>query len=44
VADAGNDEPGIVLAEIDPAASADARRKIPNLKNACDFVQAEVTA
>jgi len=44
VADAGNDEPGIVLAEIDPAASADARRKIPNLKNARDFVQAEVTA
>jgi len=44
VAEAGNDEPGIVLAEIDPAASADARRKIPNLKNARDFVQAKVTA
>src|SRR5690606_17534458 len=34
VADAGDDEPGIVLADIDPAASAEARRKIPNLKNA----------
>lgn len=37
VADAGNDEPGIVLADIDPAASAEARRKIPNLKNARAF-------
>jgi len=48
VADAGNNEPGIVLAEIDPSASADARRKIPNLLNARDFAlpapQAEVTA
>lgn len=38
VADAGNDEPGIVVAEIDVSASADARRKIPNLKNARDFI------
>lgn len=37
VADAGNNEPGIVLAEIDVAASADARRKIPNLLNAREF-------
>lgn len=37
VADAGNDRPGIVLADIDPAASAEARRKIPNLKNARAF-------
>lgn len=37
VADAGDDEPGIVLADIDPAASAEARRKIPNLKNARAF-------
>jgi len=49
VADAGNNEPGIVLAEIDPAASADARRKLPNLLNARDFAlpavpQAEITA
>jgi len=49
VADAGNNEPGIVSAEIDPAASADARRKLPNLLNARDFAlpavpQAEITA
>ena len=37
VADAGGDEPGIVYAEIDPAASAEARKKIPNLKNAREF-------
>jgi len=49
VADAGNNEPGIVLAEIDPSASADARRKLPNLLNAREFAlppasQAEATA
>lgn len=49
VADAGNDEPGVIWAEIDPAASADARRKIPNLMNARDFaapliVQAKVSS
>lgn len=49
VVDAGNDEPGVIWAEIDPAASADARRKIPSLKNARDFaapliVQAKVTS
>jgi predicted amidohydrolase len=37
VAEADHAEPGIVLAEIDPQASADARRKIPNLKNAREF-------
>ena len=37
VADAGDAEPGIIYAEIDPAASAAARAKIPNLKNARDF-------
>jgi deaminated glutathione amidase len=37
VADAGNAEPGIVYAEIDTAASAAARKKIPNLRNARDF-------
>ena len=37
VAEAGDDEPGIVYAEIDTAASAAARKKIPNLKNARDF-------
>jgi predicted amidohydrolase len=44
VADAGNDEPGIVLADIDPAASAEARRKIPNLKNAREFAAPSVPA
>ena len=37
VAEADHDEPGVVLAEIDAAASADARRKIPNLSNAREF-------
>ena len=37
VAEADHDEPGIVYAEIDTAASADARKKIPNLKNAREF-------
>ncbi len=38
VAEADHDEPAVVLAEIDTAASAAARRKIPNLNNARDFV------
>ena len=37
VAEADHAEPGIVYAEIDPAASAEARKKIPNLKNAREF-------
>ena len=37
VAEADHAEPGIVYAEIDTQASADARRKIPNLKNAREF-------
>ena len=37
LAEADGDEPGIVLAEIDPAESARARAKVPNLKNARDF-------
>jgi predicted amidohydrolase len=37
VADIGNAEPGIIYADIDTAASATARKKIPNLKNARDF-------
>lgn len=44
VADAGGDEPGIVYAEIDPAASAEARKKIPNLKNAREFTVETVGA
>jgi deaminated glutathione amidase len=37
VAEADGDEPGVVVAEIDPAQSAAARAKIPNLKNAREF-------
>ncbi len=37
VAEAGQDEPGVVIADIDPAASAEARKKIPNLRNAREF-------
>jgi predicted amidohydrolase len=37
IAEADNDKPGIVIAEIDTALSAQARRKIPNLKNAREF-------
>lgn len=37
VAEADHDEPGVVIAEIDPSASAEARKKIPNLKNARAF-------
>lgn len=37
VAEADHDEPAVVVAEIDPAASAAARSKIPNLRNARDF-------
>ena len=37
VAEAAHDEPGVIVAEIDPAQSLAARRKIPNLKNARDF-------
>jgi predicted amidohydrolase len=37
IAEAAHDEPGVIIAEIDPAQSLAARRKIPNLKNARDF-------
>ncbi|MDX8445784.1 carbon-nitrogen hydrolase family protein [Mesorhizobium captivum] len=37
IAEAAHDEPGVIVAEIDPSQSATARRKIPNLKNARDF-------
>jgi predicted amidohydrolase len=37
VADAGDDRPGIVYADIDTASSQAARKKIPNLKNAREF-------
>jgi predicted amidohydrolase len=37
VAEAGHDEPCVVIADIDTAASAEARKKIPNLRNAREF-------
>ena len=37
VAEADHDEPGVVVVEIDLAASAAARGKVPNLRNARDF-------
>ena len=37
VAEADGAEPGIVYADIDIAAAADARKKIPNLRNAREF-------
>jgi predicted amidohydrolase len=37
LAEADHDEPGVILAEIDTALSAEARKKIPNLKNAREF-------
>ena len=37
VAEAGHDEPGVVLAEIDTAEAAAARGKVPNLRNAREF-------
>jgi predicted amidohydrolase len=44
LAEAANDEPGVVVAEIDTAQSAAARAKIPNLRNAREFTVREVTA
>lgn len=37
LADAGGDEPGLILAEIDLAQVADARTRIPSLKHGRDF-------
>lgn len=37
VAELQGDEPGVVIAEIDPAQSADARRRIPAIANERDF-------
>ena len=39
LAEADHDEPGVIVAEIDTALSAQARRKIPNLRNARDFAE-----
>ncbi len=41
LAEADHDEPGVIVAEIDPAQSAAARAKIPNLKNAREFALKE---
>ncbi|GAA4120447.1 carbon-nitrogen hydrolase family protein [Aminobacter aganoensis] len=40
LAEAAHDEPGVIVAEIDTQHSTDARKKIPNLKNARDFAVA----
>jgi deaminated glutathione amidase len=37
IAEAAHDEPAVIVADIDPAQSLAARRKIPNLKNAREF-------
>ena len=37
VAEVDGDQPGVIVAEIDTAASAAARKKIPNLRNAREF-------
>lgn len=37
LAEAIGDEPGVIIAQIDPQLSAATRQKIPNLKNARDF-------
>lgn len=37
LAEAAHDEPGVIVAEIEPAQSQAARTKIPNLKNAREF-------
>jgi len=37
LAEAAHDRPGVVLAEIDTARSAEARARIPNLRNAREF-------
>jgi predicted amidohydrolase len=37
IAEAAHDEPAVIVAEIDPAQSVAARKKIPNLRNAREF-------
>ena len=44
LAEADHDEPGVIVAEIDTAQSAEARKKIPNLRNAREFSVASVSA
>jgi deaminated glutathione amidase len=44
LAEADHDEPGVIVAEIDTALSIEARKKIPNLRNAREFGVADVSA
>ena len=44
LAEADHAEPGVVVAEIDTAASVAARKKVPNLKNAREFSLDEIAA
>ena len=44
LAEADNDQPGVIVAEIDTAQSAEARKKIPNLRNTREFSVASVSA
>ncbi len=44
LAEADNDEPGVIVAEIDTALSGEARKKIPNLRNAREFDVTDVSA
>jgi deaminated glutathione amidase len=44
LAEADNDEPGVIVAEIDTVLSGEARKKIPNLRNAREFSVADVSA
>ena len=44
LAEADHDEPGVIMADIDPALSTAARKKIPNLKNTRDYSMQAVAA
>lgn len=44
VAEATHDEPCVVVADIEPGASVEARRKIPNLKNIREFAVTEAVS
>ncbi len=44
LAEADHDEPGVIVAEIDTALAAEARKKIPNLRNARDFAVTPASA
>jgi predicted amidohydrolase len=44
IAELDHDEPGVAIAEIDPAQSAAARARIPNLKNAREFQVVAIAA